>query len=148
MFQVKLFWVVTLCSVVLGNQQFTCPCCLHHPEHEGSMSLHRFTAQDVNLHRHENLNSFICVHSFQVTQITLFLKINIWRETYISTSTWISDSSNFFLGVHQISKILQDNDRKNLDRCGTETGHGTSDNWSSFAVYNLSYRHRCFERIC
>jgi len=29
MFQVDVFWVVTLCSVVVGQQRFGGPCCLH-----------------------------------------------------------------------------------------------------------------------
>jgi len=27
--QVENFWVVTPCGVVVGNQRFRCPCCLH-----------------------------------------------------------------------------------------------------------------------
>jgi hypothetical protein len=29
MFQVDVFWVMTLCSVVVGYQRFGGPCCLH-----------------------------------------------------------------------------------------------------------------------
>jgi hypothetical protein len=29
MFQVEVFWVVTLCSAVIGYQRFRGPCCLH-----------------------------------------------------------------------------------------------------------------------
>jgi len=29
MFQVKVFWVVTPCSVIVGYQHFRSPCCLH-----------------------------------------------------------------------------------------------------------------------
>jgi len=38
--QVEVFWVVTPCSVVVGNQRFGCPCCLHlHPQDEGSTDI-------------------------------------------------------------------------------------------------------------
>jgi hypothetical protein len=33
MFQVEVFWVVTLCSVVVGYQHFRGPCCHHHQRH-------------------------------------------------------------------------------------------------------------------
>jgi len=29
MFQVEVFWVVTLCSLVVGDQRFGGPCCTH-----------------------------------------------------------------------------------------------------------------------
>jgi len=39
-FQVEVFWVVTVCNVVVGYQRFGCPCCLHlHSEDGGSMDL-------------------------------------------------------------------------------------------------------------
>jgi len=40
MFQVKVFWVVMLCSAVVGYQHIRGPRCLHlHPESGGSMDL-------------------------------------------------------------------------------------------------------------
>jgi len=52
-YQVKVFWVVILCSIVVGHKCFKGPCCLHlqgevdamgkkwplHPEDGGSMDL-------------------------------------------------------------------------------------------------------------
>jgi len=44
MFQVKVFWGVTPCTVVVGYQRFSGPCCLH---------LHGVTASQLRIPRLE-----------------------------------------------------------------------------------------------
>jgi len=37
--QISVFWVMMLCSVVVGDQHFKGPCCLFHPEDGGNMDI-------------------------------------------------------------------------------------------------------------
>jgi hypothetical protein len=40
--QVEIFWVVTLCSIVVGYHHLGGPCCLLHGEDGGSMVIQNF----------------------------------------------------------------------------------------------------------
>jgi hypothetical protein len=91
--EVKVFWVVRLCRVVVRYQHFRGPCCLHlHPEVGDSMcSFYVFFCRE---HTKMNFHCIICGNKITVKDLTHHISLfcpsyDIKQYSSLASSEWV-----------------------------------------------------------